>query len=50
MESAADTKKAYQVTKGQAASILIVMTVLYLNQLRGQVHPVGGAAADQGIA
>jgi len=30
MESTADTKKAYQVTKGQAASILIVMTVLYL--------------------
>ncbi len=30
MESTADTKKAYQVTKGQAASILIVMTVLYI--------------------
>jgi len=30
MESTSDTKKAYQVTKGQAASILIVMTVLYI--------------------
>jgi MFS family permease len=30
MESAVDTKKTYQVTKGQAASILIVMTVLYV--------------------
>jgi len=30
MEPTADGKKLYQVTKGQAASILIVMTVLYL--------------------
>jgi MFS family permease len=30
MESTVENKKAYQVTKGQAASILIVMTVLYI--------------------
>jgi len=30
MEPAVETKKAYQVTRGQAASVLIVMTVLYL--------------------
>ena len=30
MESTSDGKKLYQVSKGQAASILIVMTVLYL--------------------
>jgi MFS family permease len=30
MESAVGTKKTYEVTKGQAASILIVMTVLYI--------------------
>ncbi len=30
MESQVESKKAYEVTKGQAASILIVMTVLYI--------------------
>ncbi len=30
MEPAVEIKKAYQVTRGQAASILIVMTVLYV--------------------